>query len=144
MTLPLSSRIYSRLLVLYPADLRRDFGDQMALVFAEDLDAARRRSGLRGEVRVWRCALGEFLRLALPGRLASPPMRAPVIAVGFALSSLSLELLAHLRTGNPARCIVLGTLFSFLPVLIPLLVIWSCRGQDVTSLRLSDRTRQEP
>ena len=36
--LPLSLRIYDRLLVLYPEDLRRDHGAEMALVFAEDLD----------------------------------------------------------------------------------------------------------
>src|SRR5205807_1636717 len=55
--LVLSSRLYRRMLILYPEDLRRDYGAEMALVFADDLAAARRERGMRGVVRVWRCAL---------------------------------------------------------------------------------------
>jgi hypothetical protein len=57
---PLSSRLYDRLLGLYPEDLRRDFGADMALVFAEDLDTARREAGLRGVIRMWRVRAGRI------------------------------------------------------------------------------------
>ena len=53
MTTPaLSSRIYGRLLALYPQDLQRDYAADMAFVFAEDLAAARREDGVRGVFRV--------------------------------------------------------------------------------------------
>jgi hypothetical protein len=35
--LSFSSRVYCGMLTLYPEDLRRDFGAEMAGVFAEDL-----------------------------------------------------------------------------------------------------------
>jgi hypothetical protein len=37
--LRLSSRMYERLVFLYPEDLRREFGDEMALAFADDIEA---------------------------------------------------------------------------------------------------------
>jgi hypothetical protein len=147
-TLPLSSRIYNRLLVLYPEDLRRDYGPEMALVFAEDLDAARRDAGMRGVIRVWRCALGEFLRFALPGCASSPAVRVP--AVWFALSSgiMGAEMAMTLRhawnapTLFHAFCAALllpclTTPFMFLTV------VWACRGDTIISLGLSSHTGEE-
>ena len=59
----LNSRIYGRLVELYPEDLRREYGDEMIFVFAEEL----RDANFARALRVWRNALSEFLRLALPG-----------------------------------------------------------------------------
>jgi hypothetical protein len=146
--LPLSSRIYNRLLVLYPEDLRREFGADMALVFAEDLEAARRQAGLRGAIRVWGCALGEFFRFALPGHASSSIVRVP--AVWFALSTMimsgetamAVRHMANMPTPFHAICAALlmpslGTPFVFL------VAVWACRGGDVISLDLSYYTREE-
>ncbi len=116
--LPLSSRIYRRLLVLYPEDLRRDYGADMAFVFAEDLEAARREAGLRGVVRVWRCALCEFFRFALPDHASSPAVSVP--AIWFALSSIimsaevALALRHSPRTPRPSHALCAALLLPSL------------------------------
>ncbi len=94
---PLRSRLYGRLLVLYPEDLRRDYGVEMALAFAEDLDTARRDAGLRGVIRVWRCALVEFMRFALPGCASSPAFRVPAISVAFSVGIMGISLVGAAR-----------------------------------------------
>jgi hypothetical protein len=136
-SLQLSTRLYARLLVLYPEDLRRDYGSEMALAFADDLDTARRDAGLRGVIRVWRCALCEFLKFALPGRLSSPAVRVPFIALAFSVFSLSVELVLHYSTQAPLRFAIAAMLPTFGTVLTPLAVIWACRSRGVLSLGLS-------
>jgi hypothetical protein len=87
----LSSRIYSRMLAFYPDDLRRNFAADMASVFAEDLAAARRESGIRGALRVWRWTAFEFLRLALPSWIATPAVRVRAISIAlFAAMMLAI------------------------------------------------------
>jgi hypothetical protein len=71
--LQFSTWIYERLLFLYPAELRRDFGSEMALAFAADLEDC-------GPIRVWRCALRELLTVALPSQRSSPYFLSPVLA----------------------------------------------------------------
>lgn len=139
--LPLSSRLYNRLLVLYPEDLRRDFGVEMALVFADDLEAARRDTGLRGVLRIWRCALAEFFRFALPGSLSCPAVRVPAIASAIFTSAMTAQFSALWRhaPGVPAFFHALGIGLT-LPVLgtpfISLLAVWACRGDRPVSLQL--------
>jgi hypothetical protein len=140
-----SSRLYRRLLVFYPEDLRRDFGAEMALVFAEDLSAARREDGWRGFLRVWGCALDEFVRLALPGCLASPVVRVP--AVWFAVSSviMSFEMLLALRHESVVKTPLHGVLVALLlpamgSPLASLAAMWGCRGDDLTSLGVVPKT----
>jgi hypothetical protein len=146
--LPLSSRIYGCLLVLYPEDLRRDHGPEMTLVFSEDLDAARREAGMRGVIRVWRCALGEFLRLALPGCASSPTLRVPAIsfvlflAMITAFSATSLQRASNASAFlRVARMALLLPLFST-PFLF-LVSVWACRGRAVISLGSSINAREE-
>jgi hypothetical protein len=146
--LSLSSRIYRRLLVLYPEDLRRDFEADMAFVFAEDLEAARRDAGMRGVLRVWRCALGEFVRFALPGCAASPAVRVP--AVWFALSSIimcaevamAIRHSPHAPRPLPAICAAL-LLPSLTAPLMSLAIMWACRSNAIISLHLSNQTGEE-
>jgi len=66
-----SSRIYAGLLQFYPPELLRDFGQDMAETFAEDLAEARRDDGWRGACRVLACMVREFVCLALRRHLAS-------------------------------------------------------------------------
>jgi hypothetical protein len=59
---PVSSRVYSAILLLYPRALRREFGQEMVEVFAEQMRDARRSEGWRGELRLWGCVGNETVR----------------------------------------------------------------------------------
>lgn len=48
-----SERIYGFLLKLYPPRFRREFGEEMAYVFSESLQAARAERGERGIIGLW-------------------------------------------------------------------------------------------
>lgn len=65
-----SHKVYERFLVLYPSDLRRDFGAEMIEVFDEQVSEAYSRRGFPGLLRVWFNAAQEFIAVALPSRLA--------------------------------------------------------------------------
>ena len=141
-TLQLSSRLYGRLLVYYPEDLRRDYGAEMSLAFAEDLDCARRDSGWVGVFRVWRTAIAEFVRFALPGRLSTPAFRVPAIASAIFVATMAAQVSALWRhaPGVPTFFHALGVAL-ILPLLltpgISLLAVWACRGRRPLSLQLS-------
>ncbi len=60
----MSSTIYRAVMVLFPKELRCDFGEEMLETFAEDLAAQQAAHGIRGVVAVWRAALSEVIRLA--------------------------------------------------------------------------------
>jgi hypothetical protein len=144
----LGSRVYSHLLVLYPDELRRDFGADMALVFAEDLDTARRKAGLPGVIRVWQCALCEFLRFALPRRASSPAVRVPAISLALFLAVVSGEMtLALRRTADAATLFQAVFTALWLPLfatpIIALAAVWACRGRAVILLDLSGNTDEE-
>jgi hypothetical protein len=47
-------RIYAALVLLYPAILRRQFGEEMIEVFAEQMRDACRKNGWVGGMGVWR------------------------------------------------------------------------------------------
>jgi hypothetical protein len=131
----LSSRIYSRLLLFYPEDLRRTYGDEMVLVFADEL----RDADLAGAIRTWRNALTEFVQLALPDSLSRPALRVPLIGVAFSILSLSMELALHVITHKPPRFALAATFPSFVPMLLPCVVIWVCRGRAVITLKIEER-----
>jgi hypothetical protein len=89
--------MYQRLLRFYPADLHRDYGAEMTLVFVEDLESARREAGLRGVVRVWTRALGEFVRFALLPQAASPLVLVPALTFAVFAAMMSVEMGLALR-----------------------------------------------
>jgi hypothetical protein len=91
--LVLSSRIYGCLLLLYPKDLREDFGADMSLVFAEDLAAAWHQTGFTGVIRVWSGTLGETVRIGLPGQRDNPVVTIPTLlfTLSFVLGILQLR-----------------------------------------------------
>lgn len=94
--LPVSVRVYEKLLLLYPDDLRRDFGHEMALVFADDLEAAWGDTRIAGFIQIWWYALCELLTIALPAQRSNPCVVAPALAFLMAASTLGAELwLAH-------------------------------------------------
>jgi hypothetical protein len=58
----ISSRVYSAVLLLYPRQLRREFGLEMVEVFSEQVCDARRSEGWPGELRIWGCVVHETVR----------------------------------------------------------------------------------
>jgi hypothetical protein len=97
----LNSRAYGAVLLLYPAELRRDFGMEMRELFGEDLADAWRSSGVAGVLRVWWCAVCEILRIAIPGQIENPAFAVPVIAFAFNVLTLSCEWAAMI-TSHPS------------------------------------------
>jgi hypothetical protein len=82
--LEMSHKVYERFLVLYPNELRREFGTEMVEVFDEQVWEAYSRSGFSGLLRVWFGAAREFVTVALPGRLAEHMV--PIVGVTAALA----------------------------------------------------------
>jgi len=60
--MPVSSRVYSAILLLYPRALRHEFGLEMVEVFAGQMRDARRKEGWRGELKLWGCVGSETVR----------------------------------------------------------------------------------
>lgn len=77
--------MYRKLLFLYPEDLRREFGGEIVLAFAADLEET-------GLIRVWRCALREVLTVALPSQTSNPYFLSPALA--FTLSAFTESVIA--------------------------------------------------
>jgi hypothetical protein len=133
----MSPRIYGWLVAFYPEDLRRDFGEEMVLVFAEEL----RDAGLPGALRVWRRALAEFVRLAPPGWAANPAVRVPAIMLAFCAFSIGVDLVLLHTRGARARFTFVALLPTFASVIIPLAVMWACRTRPLTKLHLTREDR---
>ena len=85
--LELSRKVYATSLVLYPNELRREFGAEMVEFFDEQVSEAYSRSGFPGLLRVWFSATREFVTIALPGRLAERMV--PIVAVTAALALMA-------------------------------------------------------
>ena len=56
--------VYSALLHGFPAPFRHEYGDQMTLMFAEQLQDARRRASWGRELAVWLQAVGDLIKIA--------------------------------------------------------------------------------
>ena len=128
----MNTLIYAWLLNFYPEDLRRDYGEEMTLVFADDLRS-------RGLLRVWWNAAREFLRFALPHTLSRPVLRVPIVGGTFMIFCFIAEFVMDRPTHLPTLFIFASVLPSFAPVLLPWVVIWVCRGRAIISLDITDR-----
>jgi hypothetical protein len=98
--LELSVRTYRSLLLLYPEDLRRDFGDEMVLAFVDDLDQAWIEARLAGVARIWRSAIAELVTVALPGQQSNPCILVPALSFLFTLFTQGFLAWAGMRL-NP-------------------------------------------
>jgi hypothetical protein len=87
-----SAWIYEKLLRLYPEDLRRDYGSEMVLAFADDLEAAWGGARVAGVIRIWWHALRELLTVALPGQRSNPSVLVPAWAFALCACTQSAEL----------------------------------------------------
>lgn len=90
--LSLSSRMYESLLFLYPEDLRREFGAEMALAFSDDLESAWGDARLAGVAQIWWYALRELLTVALPGQTSNPSVLVPALSFALVVSVQCAEL----------------------------------------------------
>jgi hypothetical protein len=82
--LDLSHKFYERSLIVYPRELRNDFGSEMMEVFDEQMSEAYSRSGFTGVLRAWFSITWEFVTVALPSRLAGRVV--PIAAVAATLA----------------------------------------------------------
>jgi len=84
--------LYERLLLLYPEDLRRDFGGEMILAFADDLEAAWGDARIAGVMQIWWYALREMLTVALPAQRSNPCVLVPALSFVVVAATQSAEL----------------------------------------------------
>lgn len=74
-----AGRLYSLLLLCYPASLRAGFQQEMLSVFEDQIHFAWENSRYRGVVRCWWRAVAEMLCVAFPARLDS--LKIPVFSI---------------------------------------------------------------
>jgi hypothetical protein len=84
--------LYEKLLLLYPADLRREFGSEMALIFAEDLKSAWGDARIAGVLQIWWYAVRELVTVALPAQRSNPCILVPALAFALVATGQSAEL----------------------------------------------------
>jgi hypothetical protein len=130
----MNARIYSLLLALCPADLRREFGVEMTDVFLEDLEDHRQHGGWMGAARVWWRSVRELRGVALP-ELAS--RREIVVPFVMGLLELILILLSLCDPYNTPRSVGDLLLLIFGMSVIPAVI-----GSAV--LRIGDRSVPVP
>jgi hypothetical protein len=84
----LSNWIFRRLVVFYPPDLHRQFGDELADVFSQQVELAWREQSWRGLVATWLSVAEDCVAVSLPylgARLAVPFLTATTSMTLFAL-----------------------------------------------------------
>jgi putative ABC transport system permease protein len=79
----MSRRVYALLLRALPRRRRERYGDEMAAVFGDVLDEARRGQGQRGAVRAWVRETGGILRFSLREVTAGLGRLVETISLGF-------------------------------------------------------------
>lgn len=131
---PLHLKTYRAALYLYPQDLRREFGNDMAEAFEEDL----RHSG---PIQVWSVAVRELLRIGLPGLMRNPAVAVPVLSAALNMAALTLELslaLLHPKSGiTPSQVVAHVILIGFLTAPIAWAVVRWQKKNKLVSLGLA-------
>jgi hypothetical protein len=87
-----STRLYEKLLFLYPEDLRREYGSEMILAFADDMEAAWGDARVAGVLQIWWYALCEIVTVALPAQTSNPSVLAPFLSFVLCACTQSAEL----------------------------------------------------
>ena len=98
-----STCAYRGILVLYPFELRYEYGTEMAGVFAEDLEDAWQSRRIGNVIGVWWRATSEVLQIAVPGRFANQALVAPAVSLVLHLAILGsvLALATFAQEGIP-------------------------------------------
>jgi len=138
-----SVSIYRRLLFLYPEELRRDFGAEMVLAFAEDLEQAWGDARLAGVAQMWWYALGELITVALPSQRSNPKVLVPLLSlavVAFVQSAelwVALQRVTHVEGSALADAIQLAVILpSVLSAMVAMVVTYVYSRCPFTVLRL--------
>ena len=97
-----SARAYGTLLALYPEDLRREFGLEMIEAFENDLSFECSAHCLRGAIRMWRVALSEVIRIAIPAWLQIPSIAVPLLSTAAVVVSQSPLLIVAISRATQA------------------------------------------
>ena len=113
--------IYQKLLLVYPEDLRRDFGEEMVLAFAEDLEQAWGDARLAGVLQIWWYAIRELVTIGLPGQASNPYVLSPALAFLLAVFTESAFVCAGIHQVRHIDSAVLADAF-WLVVLFPSLI----------------------
>ena len=131
-----SAWLSAKLLLLYPSDLRREFGCEMTLAFADDMAAL-------GVFHVWWCALRELLVVALPAQMSNRCVLVPALSFALAAVTMSLELwlafhrVAHVDVARLADSIRFAVLLpSVLNAMVALVVTRVLAHYSITALQL--------
>ena len=83
-----SNWIFRRFATLYPPDLHRQFGDELADVFSQQVEAAWEEKSWRGIAVTWLSVLEDCAAVSLPyiaARLAVPLLTATASAIFYAI-----------------------------------------------------------
>jgi hypothetical protein len=85
----MNAQIYALLLTLCPADLKKEFGEEMTQVFLDDLADHQRRCGWMGAARVWWRSLREICGIALPEMASRHGIAVPFMVYVFQMFYIS-------------------------------------------------------
>ena len=133
-------KAYRATLLLYPEDLRRDFGAEMAEAFEEDLASECDAGNLTGVIRVWRVTLREFLQIALIRQFENPLLAVPVLAALVSLASQASILALALKRESALNFHVGGSIPAEIAIVVLLpSLITACAAFAVVRRRKGDR-----
>lgn len=113
-----SAAVYRRLLRLCPRELRDEYGNEMTLVFADDLADSWERSGPTAAFRLCVHAAAELAGLALSNALSIHGLLTAIIASALTMFCFTLELAAA-RAHGPTPISTAPAYVSVIVVLIP-------------------------
>jgi hypothetical protein len=113
-----SARVYSRLLRLCPGELCAKFGEEMTLVFADDLADSFEHGGPAAAFRVCFHAAAELAHLAVSNALSIHGVLTSLIASALTAICFAAEL-AVARAHGPTRMSTSSAYASVILVLIP-------------------------
>jgi hypothetical protein len=141
-----SLHAYRAVLILYPEDLRRDFGPEMLDAFAEDLSNQCASHRFKGGIRVWRVALAEVLAIALPAWLQVPAIAVPLLSAAASIVSQSPMLIMTIqresqrisRPGDPTirDALVAVATGAVITALTSFIAVYRRRGSGLLSLSI--------
>ena len=132
--IPLHLNTYRAPLSLCPHDLRREFGNDMAEAFEEDLLHS-------GPIRVWCFAARVLIRIGLPGLMQNPVVAVPVLSAALNMAGFALELLVALldpKSGvTPGQIVANVILMGFMTAPIAWAVVHRQKKDKLVSLGLA-------
>jgi hypothetical protein len=85
----MSNEAFRRLMILYPSDLRHEFGDDLLEVFSQQIETAWEENAWRGIAGTWLTVLADYSAIALPclaARLVVPVLTAVISSLWFTLA----------------------------------------------------------